>query len=477
MKIILINPSSKGFYESENYSFFPIGIASLGSILVENGFDIKILDFQANPNLFEDELLFERELQQYNPDVIGIGCLFSYYFPQVKEISRKIKAINPEILVVIGGLHATIFYSRILAHVKSVDFVILGEGEKSLLHLCSKLKNGDKNFEDIDGIAYREDRGIKVIPKRNFINNLDELPLPAYSLFDLDKYYTHIRFRENNRGMYILSSRSCPYKCTFCSMFHSHGSRWRFRTHENVLDEVEFLYNKYHIRHFQFVDDNMTFSKERTIKIFNGIIDRKLKITFNFPNGVAIRTLDREIIERMKQAGCVEIGLAIESGSEYIRNKIMKKRLSNNKIFEIIELCNEYDIETFAFFILGMPEENHDTMEENIRFMNKLKGKLFVDYPSILFATPFPGTALYKQCIEENLIDEKTINQLIEGTYQVFDKPVIKLKALTEKELLEYRNNLWKIYIKQNIFRLARKFIRPTLYNYRVAKSVINRFL
>lgn len=476
--VLLINPTSNRIF-SKNYSFFPIGIASLGSVLRAKGFNVKIIDFQAHPEYLENGKYLENEIELFNPDIVGIGCLFSFYYPNLREIAQKVKKINPELLVAVGGLHPTLFHRKILSDLEYIDFVIHGEAEESFLNLCLKLRNKDQKFDDIDGLTWRKNGEINVNQKNFFIDDLDMLPFPTYKDFSLDEYIYHLRYskRKKNLGMSILTSRSCPNRCTFCSMFHSHGPRWRARSSENVLDEMELLYNEHQIRHFMFMDDNMTFNKQRTMAIFNGILKRDMKISFNFPNGISIKTLDREVIALMKETGCVEVSLPIESGSEHMRNDVMKKRLSDDKIFEVIELCNEYKLETIGLFILGMPGENCKTMEENISFVRQLKGRRSVDFISFAFATPFPGTVLFDQCVDEKLIDEKTIEELYEGTSQIFDTPIINLKTLSKEELIEYRNLLWKMFVKQNFLRLSTKMLTQGTMLLRIIKAVLRRFL
>ena len=475
MNVLLINPVINQI-RSKVSSYFPAGIAYLASHLEQNGFNVRVLDFQTSPHKYSDQFLRE-EINSYNPEVVGIGCLFSLYFPSVKETAKKIKKINNRIPIVIGGAHPTLFFRDILIDCRDIDFIVLGEGEESFLQLCLKLKNKDAALSDIDGLAYRENGEIRVNPKTRFIERLDSLPFPAFDKFDMKLYFRHVRYTRKNRGMSIITSRSCPYRCTFCSMFHTHGTKWRGRTTANVIDEIELLYNKHGVRCFQIMDDNMAVSKDRTLDILRTIKRRGLDISIVFPNGISINTLDREVIEALKGAGCKEIRLPIEHGSEYIRNSVMKKHLREEKIFEVIELCNEFKIPTIVFLIIGMPGEDRKTMEENINFVKKLKGRRFVDMLAPNFATPYPGTELFKQCIEEKLIDDDIIRGLTEGTLTVFDKPIIKLKTLSEKELIDYRIKLWKVSFRQNFFRIAVRYLRPNRANYQAITAFIRRFV
>ncbi len=456
MQVLLINPRPQNIHPD---GFFPIGLAYLAAFLEQKKIRTKVVDFFAYPDKIDDINFLREEINSFKPDIIGVGCLFSVYFPVVKEICRKIKLINNNLKVVIGGLHPTTFPGEILSGCEYIDFIILGEGEESFVDLCLKLTDG-KEVEDIDGLAYRQGGEIKISPKTRYIADLDNLPFPAYHKFNMDNYFYHYWYQRNNRGMSILTSRSCPNRCIFCNMFLAHGNVWRARSPESVLDEMEFLYNEYRIRHFMFMDDNMTLNKQRTMDIFEGIIKRKLRVTFNFPNGVSVNTLDQDIIEAMKKAGCIEISLAIESGSEYIRNNVIKKRLSNKKIFEVIELCNKYHISTKGFFIFGLPGEDRATFDESLSFVSQLRGNRAIDFILPHFATPFPGTALFQQSFSEGLIDNLTVKKLIECEVMPYDKPIIKLKTLSEQDIIEYRNKIMRRFLKQNYLRLFLKYLK-----------------
>lgn len=477
MNVLLINPTIDRAF-SKRYSYFPIGLAYLLSTLEKEGYKTKVLDFNANPEDLTEENI-KNEVKAFGPSIAGIGCLFSNYYPSLTKLAGMIKDVDRGIKVVIGGLHPTLFYDQILSEHDSIDFVMLGESEQSLVDLCRAVKSGNSSFGDIDGMAYRENGDVRVNPKTSFIDDLDSLPFPAYESFDLSKYHYHNRYSafKKNTGMSVLTSRSCPNRCTFCSMFHSHGKRWRPRSARNVIDEVEHLYKNHGIRHFMFMDDNMTLNKKRTLEIFRGITGRGMKITFDFPNGVSIKTIDRQVMEAIKEAGCQEMPLPIESGSERIRNEVIKKRLPEEKIFKAIELCNEFDIETIGLFVLGMPGEDHESVLENLEFVRKLKGNHAVDFISMAFATPFPGTALFEQCVREKLIDEETISSLVNGTIQTFDKPVINLPTLSKQELLDFRKAMMTQFIKQNLPRLAIGGIARPTFTFRVLKAVWNRFL
>lgn len=419
-KVLLINPPTTRahFYRQDNY--FPLGLLSLATVLKSNNVEVRIEDvgnFYFRKKISESDLTSYVEdrlflnIVKYKPDVIGIGCIFSGAFKNLRIIAGKIKKKFPKIPIVIGGMHPTIFTRDILEKYSYIDYIIIGEGESSFWDLVKALTDNNHVISTIDGIGFRWKGDIKINPKTKFIDKLDELPFPDYSILNIKDYYNM-----DTLGWYspkkikvgqpfpILSSRSCPNRCNFCSMWLVHGPRFRYRSPKNVLDEMEHLYRTYDVRYFQFMDDNFTFDKERTLKICKGIIERKMDIQFDTPNGIAINRLDEEVIDTMVAGGMIKICLAVENGSEYIRNKIMRKNLSNEKIYEVFETCAKHKhLFIVAFFIIGMPEETHQTLEETYEMIKKLP----FDNIAMSLATPYPGTELFKQCLDNNLLSYK----------------------------------------------------------------------
>jgi len=472
-RVLLINPKPNRSATKVS-SYFPTGLAYISSYLRSKDLAVAIMDLSKVPDTSISERLGSG-FKEFMPDIVGIGCLFSVYFPGVVNIARLAKRIDKNIPICIGGLHPTLFHRNILSSNGDIDYVILGEGERSFYDLIRALK-GQIDKKDVDGLAYRMGQEVMANEKKYYIDDLDNLPFPDFERFDMDNYFYHYRYSPDNRGMSIITSRSCPNRCSFCSMFHAHGPRWRSRSAENVLDEIQFLYEKYKVRHLQFMDDNMTFNKERSIDIFRKIVERGLKVTIDFPNGLSVNTLDDDIIFWMKKAGCIEVRLAVESGSVYMRNHIMRKRLSDEKIFEVIEACNKHRIAIVVFFVLGMPGENNQTVADNMSFVKKLKGNRGVDFISPNYATPFPGTDLFETCMKDELINRDTVQSIIDGSISLYDRPIIKLKDLSEKELIDFRNRLWRVSSVNNLPRIAMRYLKPTKANYRLISTFFKRF-
>lgn len=412
MKILLVNPPMPAdWYNNEFY--LPLSLLYLAAVLRDNGDKVDVLDMktlsrpghQSHQGDYESVLL--QTIARTNPDLIGFGCLFSGNFQDALRYSEVCKSNHPGIPIVAGGIHFTIYAEKILQHCPSIDWIILGEGEQTLVRLVNRLKSGARNFEQIDGIAYRDAGRVVVSPKTGYITDIDQIPFPAYDLLDLEAYHVDTSHWHNPKALPIrtsiplISSRSCPHHCSFCSMYRVMGPKWRARSAKNFVDEIDYLYHTYEYRHFSFMDDNLTLSKRRTLEICRTIIERKLDIQFETPNGLSLRSLDEEVLEQLVAAGMVRTYLAIESGSDYIRNQVMKKKVSLEQIRKVVQWTKKYpELFVNAFFIIGMPEETAETLEETFNLIREID----VDKIHIHNIVPFPSTGVYQQAVRDNLL-------------------------------------------------------------------------
>lgn len=458
MNVLLINSQTPAMIQNKEY-YLPHSVLYLAAALLKNGIEVGILDLnthkpekQSNPIEFCKNIIVNR-IESQRPTLIGIGCLFSGQFSSTLAYAKVIKEQFGNIPIVIGGIHPTNFPEEILSNCPDLDYIVCGEGETALVELVDALNQNDLTaLAQIDGFAYRDNGNVVAHPKTHYITNLDELPFPAYELVDLKNYYHDTSKWHNprnlpiNASIPILSSRSCPYRCSFCSMYTVMGPKWRGRTPANIVDEIEFLYTRYNHRHFSFMDDNLTLKKSHVLGVCNEIVKRGLNIQFETPNGVATGRLDKEIMDALTEAGLVRVSLAIESGSDYIREKVMHKRLTRNKIEEIVALTKEYpQLYTRAFFLMGMPEDTRETLEETYRMIENIN----VNKPIVTTVVPFPRTQLFEQCHRDNLfVDNLDLGTLWKqdlffytGNKRFFIKPY----GMTLEELSEYRQKFDKL--------------------------------
>ena len=425
--LLLINPPNSDQIRSPGYYLLPLSLLYLAgssrSVAKVNILDLNVsksASFRSKKDgQFSYTRAVEEEMRRLMPDFVGITCLFSAQFAMVLNIAEVVKNVNPSVAVILGGMHPTIFHKDIVSNCPTVDAVVIGEGELTLKKMLSHDRD---DWHGIEGLAFKNRSGqITITEKTNFVDNLDELAPAAYDLFNFEDYkldssgwYNPKKFNIGTSAP-VLTSRSCPFKCCFCGMNLVMGARFRARSAEDVFKEIEYLYTTHNVRYFNIMDDNFTLDKKRIKKICKYIIDAKLDLSFDMPNGIMTATLDDDVIDALAEAGFAYCFLAIESGSDYIRNTVMHKQLSKETIFRVVNSFRRHpEIHLAAFFLMGMPEETKETLDETCALIEALD----LDSFKMSVATPFPGTKLFDQCLRDNLflIERKKLNSLWHDT-------------------------------------------------------------
>jgi len=422
MKILLIAPYVKTKYASsaelleEREDYYPsAALLHLAAMLRSNDYEPVIVDLnnsvvhsQKENYLEYSKKIIIDSLNESKPDLVGINCLFSGTFPDVLEFAKVVKSHSPDLKVAIGGIHPTSFSKEILSNCKDIDYVSIGEGENTIVALATAIKEkNEKLLSHIKSFAYRDKDGeVKINKEKNYIEDLDSLPLPAWDLVDLSKfemklghYYNPPKLPIKHKAA-IFASRACPLACNFCDMFLVMGKKHRKRSVKSIVDEIEVLNKKYGVNFFSFMDDNLTLNKAHIIDLCNEILRRKIKIIFNTPNGVWINSIREEVVAKMAEAGFVHAGMPIEHGDEYIRNKVIGKVLDRKKIFEVARLFKKYKVMTHGMFIMGFPEDTNDTLKNTYDMMHELQ----LDNSGVGAAIPFPGTSLFRQVVKDKLL-------------------------------------------------------------------------
>jgi len=464
-KVLLINPPTPKFVKGENRSI-PLSLLYLSSTLQKNNYKVKVMDInndflnlERNENLDTDyyfSIKFINELDSFKPDFIGITTLFSGRFKPAISISQRIKKHLPDVPIAMGGIHPTIFPEEILKDYSCVDYICLGEGEKSLLGLINAHFSDKTLLKNMDGVAYKEKGNVLVNKKNSFIENLDDLPFPDFDLINLKDYYFDTTEWNNpknlpiNIPLPIMSSRSCPNQCTFCSMFLINGKKWRPRSAKNVVDEIESSYKKYNHRYFTFVDDNLSLSKKRVLDFTEEIINRGIEIQFDAQ--LSIKTIDKEVMDNLVESGLVRVCVAPEHGSEFIRNKIMNKNLPTEKIYDFFNLARDYkDLSVKAFFVVGYPQETSETLEDTYQMIQTIAPSL--DQVSLFNLVPYPGTEIFEYCKEKGLIKiplHNLYNIETFSNYNESDDPFIKPHALEVDDLNKFREKVYNFIDRGN---------------------------
>ena len=472
--VLLVNPPAPPSILNKEY-LFPPSLLYLAGTLQHAGVDVQIFDcnilrpWEAGTALPEDTCLeaLERKVKELSPQLVGIGCLFSGQFSAVAKFARHIKQLDERIAIVTGGIHPTVFAGKILEKCPEFDFIVLGEGEKQLLDLCHATQTEKSVPAALDGIAYRHQGEIVVRPKKTFFHDLDAVPFPAYNLINFFDYQHDLSHWHNpwnipfSVSVPVITSRSCPNRCSFCSMFMTMGPRFRARSARNVVDEISLLYDTYNIRHFGIMDDNFTYSKKRTLEICSLIQQRGLKFQFETLNGLMTRKLDDEIIDAMASVGWVRGAIAIESGSDYLRNTVIRKNLAREKIYDVVASINRYShIHVKAYYVFGMPEETKETARDTYTMIEDLA----VHESYVTNVIPFPGTELFRQCDRDELFTHKVDqNDIFSDVFYYTDNKrfFIKPYQMSIDDLIEWRTRFDDLLKKKK--RLAVTSIDPNV--------------
>lgn len=415
-RVLLIQPplTTRTDFSSEPKGIHPpIGLAYIAGVL-ENDYDVQVLDsvvegyeteVQLDRNLIRYGLTFDEiqnGIEAFQPDVVGVSNSFSSGFREALQVSSLVKNLSPEIITVIGGPHPSALPEEVLRH-DEIDFAVLGEGEYSFKDLLRGIAKAD--YSTLDGVAFSDNGQVQVIPKTKFINNLDELPFPARHLLPMEKYFDiGEAFIVTRRKPFtpMNTSRGCVAKCTFCPVHATWGGKWRPRSAQNVLEEIEHLVTTYGVKEIHFDDDNLVLNRKRATKIFQGIIDRKLDIVWTVPTGLALWAVDNDLLRLMKASGCYKLFVAVESGDEYILNKVIRKPLDLKNVKPLVSTMKGLGIEVESFFVVGMPGETPESLKRSFTFARELD----TTATHYFFANPMPGTKLWDICLENHFLRE-----------------------------------------------------------------------
>jgi anaerobic magnesium-protoporphyrin IX monomethyl ester cyclase len=417
MKVMLVIPPRPEYQGLVQPVYPHLGVAYLVAILKRYKVAVKIVDMMLG---YSYKQLY-KFIDQFAPNMIGVTS-YSYGYNSSYETIDRIKSHGNHITV-IGGPHVSAVRGKVLAETKA-DFAVKGEGEYTLVDLCKTLRDQAENYEEIKGLIWRKGDEIIENEDRPFLKGqeLDDMSFPAFEEFELNKYAC---FKENR--LQITTSRGCPYQCIFCSVRLSMGNRFRSRSPENVVDEIEYWYKKGWKR-FEFNDDCFSVDVNRAIKICNLIIERKLKIKYYLFNGLRVDRVNKVLLQKLKDSGCEFISYGVESGNDEVL-KTIKKGITIKQVEEAVRITNEIGITNSGTFIIGHPSETLDKAMDTLRLAKKLPFS-FVSFCNLV---PYPGTELSKWIKSHGtlLYDQETyLNRLSYGE----KIPIFETKEFNRKE-------------------------------------------
>jgi len=373
----------------------PLGITQLSSYLREKGLKVGLID--AATENYSNEQMVEMALN-LNPKVIGLSAL-TPNFHRAVTFANEIKKKKPEILIILGGHHATILPKKILEQNNCFDIVVYGEGELTIEEIMSKYKSSGLSKDDfmadyymlsgINGIVFRKGEEIVMTAKRELIPNLDVLPFPAWDLLSMNKYIPLANQYKRTPVINMVVIRGCPFNCSFCSGNSVFGRKIRAMSPQRVVEQIRHVIKNYGIKEISFWDDMMTANKKWLYEFCDLLIKNKIDITWTCYSRVDC--IDEEILKRMKEAGCWNIFFGYESGNQELLNNI-NKGTTLKQIETANLLCKKVGIEIRASFMIALPGETPEMAKKTIAFAKKLNP----DYAQFCITTPYPGTKLFE---------------------------------------------------------------------------------
>jgi radical SAM superfamily enzyme YgiQ (UPF0313 family) len=436
MRILLVQPYNLDYVKE--YGALPpapFALMYLASFLRENGHDVYIFDRNV------DRSNLENVIRKICPDMVGISSFTGPMILDALSLARVVRNTT-DAPIVWGGIHPSLLPMQTINN-PCVDTVVVGEGELTLLDLVNTLENG-KSLEDVRGIVYKENGTVHANPPRGFIRNLDELPMPAWDLIDVRDY----------AWFYIFTSRGCPHNCGFCYNQEYNKRKWRGKSSDRVLEEINYLVSEYKTRRIGIGDDNFTCNRKRLHEICDKIIEEDIDIEWRCESRVD--SVNDETLRLMKKAGCHVIYFGVESGSPRIL-KLINKDIPISRVERTLKNCKETGMATSAAFMVGLPTETREEME----MTRSLALRLPLWAITVKIYVPCPGTALYDFCVRNGLLQPPNsleewgfVSSWSDTAINVSDVPAEEVESLRKEIELEIRTRNLPYYLLQTMQRL-----------------------
>jgi len=473
MKVLVTNPPWPGpgygarsdvrwpHRRSDKYLEYPVYLAYAVAVLKKASLDVHFIDAIANDLTVQD---FLDEVKKIGPDLIAMECSTPSIISDL-QTAKLLKENMKETFVVLVGSHPTYFHKEILQENEFVDAIARGEFDLTIRDLALALSRGKQELPNVQGISFRDGDQIKVNEDRPLVQNLDDLPFPDRDLVSSESYREAVFTGKNCTT--IVSSRGCPSQCIFCLWPRTmYGRKFRRRSPENVVDEIEIVVNNYGVDEIYFDDDCLTLDKKRLIQICEEIVKRKIKVKWMCQ--ARVDSIDQNVLKKMKEAGCHYVKYGVESGSQELLKR-MKKGITLEAVRNAFRETRKIGIKTQAFFLLGLPWETPETFKETINFAKEIKP----DSAQFAVVVPHPGTELYDLCLEKGWL---TYN-----SWEDFDcrKALIETENLKKEDVEKYRTKAYKeFYIRPSfILRTTLKLWNPKEARriIKSAKSILQR--
>ena len=394
-----------------------LSLAYLGGSL-KNTADVEILDL----DVVDDPVAtLHATLARFRPDVVGITAT-TPIFPSLLKIAREVKTVRRETVIVAGGVHVS---TRPLETFRSddIDVVVVGEADWFLKRF---IESGHST--ELPGAYFRTQVGIRFNGPAELISNLDELPMPAWDLYDLPRYSASRLVERHSPGGLMETSRGCPYQCVYCNKA-TFGSQWRVKSVDRVIREIKAMISR-GFKEIHIEDDGFSTDLERAKTICRRMITENLQIPWTILNGIRVDRVDRELFSLLKAADCYQVAFGVESGDEKIL-KLVSKGIVLSQIEKAVRLADMEGLETFGFFMLGLPGETRASMLKTINLAMRLPFSI----AKFAVTIPYPGTPLFEGLKAKNRILHENWEEYLVHNVK---KPVFQHENLDWETIQKY---------------------------------------
>ncbi len=460
MKVFLIDPPHKIWSEMRGWVPAP-ALTALGAYL-EKDFDIRVLDCSVMEHPWRD---LEEAVREEKPEVVGITTIALMFYYDTLNAAKLIKMVSPKTKVIVGGPDPSLIPEEFLRDAKGdIDFIVVGEGEITAYELLKAIERKEKDFSKIKGLAYLENDKYVYTGDREFIKDLDSLPMPAYHFLPMDNPMYGIPAFMPPHTVTICTSRGCPYRCTFCTQTVMWRHTWRGRSAKKVVDEIELLVTKYKKRAILVGDNDFLINRKRNIEFCDEMEKRKIKIDHIWVQANPAHIIrDKNLLTRFKKVGIFMTLLGTESATQKIVDKYHKPMGVEQNI-EAFKLLRKNKILVLASMMIGGEYETIETINEMARL-----GRKYGDFPTWAHATPFPGTPYYEECKKKGLIEVTD--------YRKYDwaSAITPSRTLSREELEKLRIGLFQRVYGLRLF--VKAFFSPNPNIRRYERFAANEWL
>lgn len=424
--------------------YVPLGLAYIAAALEQAGHTVAFIDANAE---FLSMSGLEKRVRSFCPDIVGLYCA-TLMINKARKVAQLVKNVDPNIVTVVGGPHLS-DYPEMTIEFPEFDIGVIGEGEITICEVVSTIQRKD-DLSNIKGVIFKNNSDIVKTPSRNYISNLDAISLPSWHLLPLHKYGDVLT--KTNKYATMMTSRGCPFKCIFCSPQCRLGRKFRYRSPENILEEILALKNNFGIEEICFYDDTFTVNKKRIMKLCSQMIDGKIKIKWECKTRVDL--VDDELLKKMASAGCYRIRYGIESGDNHILRNL-NKGITIEQIEDAVAMTKKYNIEVFGYFMLGCPGDTIETMGKTLHLSKQLK----IDYANfnIMSIRP-PGSELFRWAVENEYIESDYWERFTKGE-DLNPAPPLVTHTLSSSDLKYFQQKAYigfylePMYLLRSIFR------------------------